>query len=548
MEESDGDNDRDAAVKQSLVALLPSQHDVDLITQNTNAWILQLGDPPGATIKVTDGCSSLDISGVGQLTVPAVGRCLLYLALCIQQLPPNFNVARLQMYDPLSTAKSYSSQVSRRIVFEDDLVCSPEGFGCLILLGMMYINDGVLRKAWMAFRRALDVGRLMGLHRSYLPQARDAISEESVLRRHLWLSAVVGDSYVSVLLGLESGAGNEPFGPNDGWNDPCMDDVANFERKMSLLTNDLTQRNLFRQDDGHVSTGILDEALDKLHSSMPAAWWQFPELRRERSKEAAQQIDRALCHIWFFVLRAFTHQPYIFRATKETRYEYSRATCIDASRSIIHLYLTLLQIENNLLHCRVVDFAAFIAAITLLLLLIHDLHHGRLKSTNLLIHPDIGLIELVITSMNNLAINGSGEPVAKQSVEVLRALLAIYNGSAEASRSLRVTVPYFGTITITCLRPTPAAASSTNIFDSSAYIPVAGTHMIDHATKQQTHEAETLPHYITEENISKPFDMTFSNPLFSGPVESTPAPIKDQISDELVLDSLWDLNFVNWNG
>lgn len=115
----------------------------------------------------------------------AVGHALLGLALSIQQLPPDFDFALLEMHDAESKVESYIANVSSLVLADEELLCSPEGVTCLLLLGMIYINDGMLQKAWLTFRRALDTSRLLGLHGSYSVSARTSGTPEVIAQRRM---------------------------------------------------------------------------------------------------------------------------------------------------------------------------------------------------------------------------------------------------------------------------------------------------------------------------------------------------------------------------
>ncbi|KAF2186588.1 hypothetical protein K469DRAFT_141827 [Zopfia rhizophila CBS 207.26] len=538
---------RQSSWKRFLISLLPSHQDATLIAENTNAWALNLDNTPGAMPNPKERFSFLDYNATSHCKVTTIGQTLLYLALSIQQLPPDFNMSLLEMDDPKSKIESYIANVNCLILADEELACSTEGVECLLLLGMIYINDGVLQKAWMTFRRALDVARLLGLHKSYSSSARESGSKEDIAKRRMWFSVVIGDAHVSLLLGLEPGAGSEPFGPGETWGDPFADPDTNFQRRLSFIAGRISRRNLYLMDQGYGPTEALDEALDGLQKCMPESWWEIPVLNNERSLESASKLDRLLSHFWFFQLRAFTHLPYIFRASKEKKFEYSRSTCLDSSRAILHRYLILRRVENTQLHCRVVDFGAFVAAVTILLLLIQDPNSGKTLDWRSI--PDTVLVEQVIRSMDILAKSSKREVVAKQSVGVLTKLLALRNSPSMEPRNLQLTVPHFGTITISPPRslqrgdiesPSSAAATPGSLAMGNAISGSSGL-----TARPAFGYSSQYPSVLNDP--SPPFNLAFSNTQFSSPGTPTPQLPASQESDTVVFDSLWDTDILNWD-
>ena len=85
--------DRIEAMRQSLLALLPSQHDASLIAESTNAWAFKLVSPhkPDHTASP----ASFDMAKIAQSDAIVIGKALLYFSLYMQQLPPDFEAQNL---------------------------------------------------------------------------------------------------------------------------------------------------------------------------------------------------------------------------------------------------------------------------------------------------------------------------------------------------------------------------------------------------------------------------------------------------------------------
>jgi hypothetical protein len=154
---------------QTLVDLLPSQIDTDLVCGNSSCWLLIRGFSNVATDEFTQNNnaviqSTFNIEEVSKKHPTAIARTLLYIALCLQQLPSNFDKSLVHF--PTSV-KVYIdrliSTVQILITSDDDFVSTVEGLECLLLQGIYHTNGGNPKRAWLSFRRAGNIGQLMGI-------------------------------------------------------------------------------------------------------------------------------------------------------------------------------------------------------------------------------------------------------------------------------------------------------------------------------------------------------------------------------------------------
>lgn len=193
---------------------------------------------------------------------------------------------------------------------------------------------------------------------------------------------------------------------------------------------------------------------------MPKSWWELSApstaAQFERSEEAAQQFDRALAQLWHYELEQLVHLPFMLRAGTDRRYEYSRLCCLDASRGVIQRWLFIRDKSKSNFACRIVEFQALTASITLLL--------GHMQPSQ-----DIkGQQQLEQEKMDRTLINSvkqiledshaeSGDEVVLHSIEVLNTLLSIdlndcnhntCNRNGAKIGNLKLRIPHFGTITL----------------------------------------------------------------------------------------------------
>jgi hypothetical protein len=150
----------------------------------------------------------------------------------------------------------------------------------------------------------------------------------------------------------------------------------------------------------------------------------------------------------------------MLRASKDRRYEYSRFSCLKASREMIGRYLALRATGSTSFCCNVVDFGALTSTVTLYLVSIMDSETGgESQAQRQQKESDKAMVQAVLKHMENLS-QSDGDPVAAQSVSVIKSLLAIGSPDSPSNRhtgNLKLTIPYFGTISV--VWPLPAEQS-----------------------------------------------------------------------------------------
>jgi hypothetical protein len=420
-------DNRGTDVQQSLVSLLPSQEDANSIVANTTAWLWGLRCPPGSVLRPNEPIPDLDIAEISKSSTMDIAKALLYLAIYMQQLPPGFDTQCLEVQSIEATIERYVGTVNSLVLAKEELVCSGDGLECLHLLGTIYINEGALRKAWLSFRRALDVAKLKGFRDSYTCSSGQGQSDELATTRRMWLDSIAGDCYCSLLLGLEPVLGSQPFGPdNDSWNDLLEDTDATFERKFYPIVARLAQQNFLGSQHDYESTQAIDQDLDQLWDSMPIAWQKSPTLRPGRSIEAAQDYGRLMCHLWFFQIRMFVHLPAAFSNPESGDLGFSRDRCLEASRIILHWYLGIQQEGKGHPRCNVIGITAFLAAVTILLAEFDQRPPGAVASPRKRAYSsDTALLEQFVHSLEALTQSCDREHIARQSARILSTMLAI---------------------------------------------------------------------------------------------------------------------------
>lgn len=182
---------------------------------------------------------------------------------------------------------------------------------------------------------------------------------------------------------------------------------------------------------------------------MPQTWWEMPTgAVAVRTQEASTQFERLMCQIWHFELSTLVHLPFMLRAAVDRRYEYSRISCLSASRALIKRWMVTREIHGLSLFSNLTEFQAFTATITLLLGLLGPAHStvdpGIMKER----HEDLELVETAVQTLERLKQRGTGVHMVNQSISVIRTLQGVLRNGPNSSGNLCLEIPHFGTIII----------------------------------------------------------------------------------------------------
>ncbi|KAE8452670.1 hypothetical protein EG329_013929 [Mollisiaceae sp. DMI_Dod_QoI] len=441
---------RTEKLRRRLAEMLPCQEDVDHLLDMSNSWWLIQRHIMPHLVRITehDLQRPFDVSTVSASHPVIIARLLLCVAICIQQLPPNIDLKIFQTKIPLQEMmEMIIAFISTTVTSDDELIGSMGGIECLLLQAVYQINAGNLRRSWFASRRAVNVAQLMGLHRVSLETSQEPPDLLETRRHYMWYQIIKGDRYLSLILGVPSATGVAPFSFDD--NAPWLTSEHFYNKQLCHISGLILARN--QGDFAHAfsATQEIDEKLDSLAKQMPRSWWQIPTSAIiGRTDEAASQFERVMCQIWHFELETLVHLPFMLRAATERRYEYSRVSCLRASRGLIKTWMFIREVHGTTLISNLVEFQAFTAAITLLLGLLGPTGTTTDPATLKDRYEDMQLVETVVQILAGLKRNGSGVHVVNQSISVIRTIQGVLENEGNSSGNLRLEIPHFGTISI----------------------------------------------------------------------------------------------------
>jgi hypothetical protein len=187
-------------LRQQLATMLPCQEDVDCLMDSSHGWWLIRRHmlPHLLRIPESDLRARFNVSAVSASSPMIIARLLLCVALCIQQLPPNANLPRLRTKMPLrELMENTIGFVSRTVISDDELTGSIEGVECFTLQGLYQIFAGNFRRGWLAYRKAINVAQLMGLHRVSLKTSQKDPDLMEARRHYMWFQ-IMQEVYTSL--------------------------------------------------------------------------------------------------------------------------------------------------------------------------------------------------------------------------------------------------------------------------------------------------------------------------------------------------------------
>ncbi|KFY34664.1 hypothetical protein V494_06576 [Pseudogymnoascus sp. VKM F-4513 (FW-928)] len=399
-----------------------------------------------------------------------LAKCMLMFAITLQS--PAGEAFLGQISEPPSVlGRRLVEAATTWVTTKEEMHGTIEGLVCIILEGVFKINCGNLRQAWAVYRRAMTVAQIMGLHRSHTPPLQRIEPAFVANPEFLWFRIVYMDRYLSLLLGLPQGTSDKSMGAMSVLrHEPPL---GRFERQLTVVASRILERNEIAFASSEIATTqSIDMELLRVSKSMPASFWRpvsFQNLT-PGSPENLLEVVRLGAQVYYYGLLIQLHLPYMMRRTGENGdHEYSKITCVNASREILTRFITHRSFRPMSFCSRPVDFFALLASMTLLLT--HLDAHNR-PATNVLAHQrlsDRAILGQALEKMDGIS-DVSNDVVTEQSAKLVRRLLDIEADAAEGSSytarsvggdedntqedmekeggELRMHIPYLGVIKI----------------------------------------------------------------------------------------------------
>ncbi|KAJ4359694.1 uncharacterized protein N0V89_000250 [Didymosphaeria variabile] len=430
-------------VHRALVALLPSQHDADVIFESSNGWMILNGMyRPSKELFVGQDTESyaLDIGSIAKERAIIVARTLLHLAACICALPPDFDTSRLRnIWNLEATMENYVTTVTSLVTSSDELLLTLPGLETLLLLSVYHMNVANLRQAWLIVRRTMNLAHLMGFHR--IVQSKQIPPIESIQSSaSIWCCLVDLDRILGLHLRLPFASDDYPVAEDGELHRVHRARLATICRQVGELDHKVTSQS-------YVQALALDEKLESMMKEQPKDFWDVPNVPpTARTAESYDVLERLMVQMWHFELKIFIHLPFLLRAPYESRFEYSKVAALQASRNVVMRWFALRNAGITQACCRFAELSVFIASMTLTLDILIDMATKEKADVQKAKGSDFAMICRVISELEKLGKASARERIATRSAVVLKKILSSLDPSKQTLGKARLTVPYFGTI------------------------------------------------------------------------------------------------------
>lgn len=455
-----------SAVRQALVLSLPSSSDISILLRNTsnNSAFCSESNYSG------NSSASYELADVPVLSNSLLhpeqhpvllARQMLLLATSLQHISPRTVLPGLSKCHQDIVQTLVESAITL-VNNNDALVGTLEGLDNMILEGYFHIDCGNLRRAWLTMRRAVTVAQLLGLHRPGVHLFKVLDQQSDLNHEAMWSYIVRMERVLSLLLGLPTSV--------SATSTTIKGAHVTDEPNLLVVVGDWTARILNRnqitssQEALDLTTQI-DKDIVEVSEQMPSSFWQPPALEglEKDSPAALRESKRAFDHMCYYILIVQLHLPHMLCPSHESQRMYSKIACVNASREILLREISLRSLNPISACCRMSDFLALIAGMTLILA--HAVSHCGKETINMLAHQRLADRETVkrtldcLQSMSEL----NQDVLAVKCVALLGDLLAIEEDAARGSKSrqsqtgesnntgrnvLIMRVPYLGAIQI----------------------------------------------------------------------------------------------------
>ncbi|OHE90582.1 hypothetical protein CORC01_14129 [Colletotrichum orchidophilum] len=445
---------------------------------------------------------------------PAVlAKHLLQLTICLQQLPPCFDPSQLEigLKGSIQDTMAAWAAAASAVTSNDELVGSAEGLECLILEGFYLVNSGNLRKAWLAMRRALSLAQLMGIERdgSRPLKSCDPATDPSTMpsSHSLWSRINSCDRYLSLLLGLSAGSQDNSF-----MSEPFLardTQMEKLEKRYTAISLRIIERNRTSAMEAFGITQSVDCELEHAAKSMGRSWWEIPSVPDYADTTAQMSImSHLMLQIHHHSLLILLHLPYMLRNQTNTRFDYSKNTCLESSRAVLRRCVIFRTANNAAFSCRHIDYSSLMAAMTLLLGHLSRPPSIREEDWSRQRSEDRALAETVLAKMEELALLND-DKLSGESAEIIRQLLPIVDCCSGAKpplcpesevKNLQLSIPYLGIINIKTTANQTAESHLLDLSHSQLPTPANTTTVSSESLQQDTPPAVSLEAFLGQDN------------------------------------------------
>lgn len=466
------DPSKNETLSVALHQAFPSQEDANILYKSCKGnplYCYQINTRPLTKIKSEGLKLGKDPPEfLGPDTHPVLlARQMLIFALLIQESHTQ-HVEGLSE-PPETIKKRLADTAISMVTTNEELHGTTEGIECIILEAVFQLCSGNLRRGWLAFRRALTVGQLMGIHRPHGPPLQRIDSSTKIDPQFMWIRIIYMDRILSMMLGFPQGTTDKSMASDSAMAGDSQ--MGKLVRSHAVIAARILE---LRDSDPMVQNPVpfreIDKDLLKLANSQPPKFWLPPNSisMDNGSGPYFWESVRVANQLVHYNLVCQLHLPNLLRSNRnqEDTCKYSKMACINASREILTRCVTYSGCS---------DFGGwswiFAIPASMTLILAHIDSHRHQDFEHVLAHQrigDRGMIEKILEDMEILkqAKHANGDVSSEKGENVLQWLLGIeaeaadgqtysaqsvneQEGFQEDDNGMRISIPYFGVVKFT---------------------------------------------------------------------------------------------------
>lgn len=454
-------------ISQALLAALPAQKDVQILLKRCEGnttfcdMITNMLHSQKSRDKLAIEARLAETPGPRTHPV-LLAKYMLMLASLLMNLPSQEHIHSLSEHHRTTMERLADTAISL-VTTNEELLGSLESLECILLEGLYHLNYGNIRRAWLAYRRAMVAAQLIGICRPRCPPVKKLEADTTIDPQFVWWNIVYMDRFLSLLLGLPTGHSNLTMESDTALASGTPND--RLERAHALISAKILQRNQLTPSQRYrTMTRDIDSELRKTAESLPADFWrplEFAGLEKD-SVEAFTETMRVRNQVVHYTLLNQLHLPFLL-CPNICDNQYSRVSCVYASREILTRFITFRAFDSVSACCRLADFLALVAGMTLMLA--HLDSHRHKEDHNFLAHQRLGDRATVEQALGHMELSSklNEDMLAAKCADLLQYLLRIEADAAKVqgsimdkaqgpddgqSKALFITVPYFGTVRI----------------------------------------------------------------------------------------------------
>ncbi|KAJ5871715.1 transcriptional regulator family: Fungal Specific TF [Penicillium soppii] len=310
-----------------------------------------------------------------------------------------------------------------------------------------FSNNGKIRGAWLAFRRAANVAQMLGLHREIPALART--TEFGRRAKLIWRSIIGVDVKFSLLLGVHGAISSTAEG------------LEVQQIPLVRVANLIVERN---QTFTKVTPAMIrkTQEIDEILALILPPELQSPDgLPEGKCHERFYCFQLLHCRLTYYQHKAWLHLPLLLDASAENPHLYHRRACLEACRHLIDCYINLRLVTQNGCDSKIFDFEAFTAAMTIVINSVGPFGQRDIEQDGWdALESVVAVLERLYKTLERLSKAVPPDDVASRALNVLLTLRGISEGRefpelAVPSESpddlgrpsrIQLDLPYFGTI------------------------------------------------------------------------------------------------------